>query len=410
MDFDLRKAVVPLFAPALLLAASFLLVEPLRGLPKAMAQVPAFAPYLLATIGIALAVWFQRTRVVYPLLLLILAYAALSAYVPGLPDKGPRGQVVYAAIAVLLPINLAVFAFFEERGLTSLPGLARLAAIALQAAAIAAAAGGGLWQDIGGLLHYRFLSPAFDKGTHLPQPAMLSLLLAGLALAGRLALKRLPLEGGALGALVASGIALHMIGQGSAPALFLGAALLAYVVALAQEAYRMAFLDELTGLAARRALFGLLKTLSGRYVVAMLDVDHFKKFNDTYGHDVGDQVLRMVASCMDRVTGGGRPFRYGGEEFTVVFPGKSLKEAKIHLESLRESIAACEFRLRSKDRPDERPDKPGVKGDDAKTVSVTISIGMSEKKAEHATFEEALKAADEALYRAKEGGRNRVSA
>lgn len=409
MEWDLRKAVVPLFAPALLLVASFVLVEPLRGLPKALAQVPAFIPYVLALVGVALAVWFQRTRAVYPILVLILAYAVLSTYLPGIPDKGPRGQVVYAAIAILVPINLAAFAFFEEKGMFSLPGLSRVAVIALQAAAVAAMAGSGAWKEIAGFLHLRVFSPEFDKWTHLPQPALFAALVAFLVLMGRLALVRLPLEGGALGAVAASAVSLHMIGQGAAPALFLSAALLAYVVALAQEAYRMAFLDELTGLPARRALFGLLKTLSGRYVVAMLDVDHFKKFNDTYGHDVGDQVLRMVASCMEKVTGGGKPFRYGGEEFTVVFPGKGPKEAKIHLETLRESIAASGFRLRGKDRPDEKPDKPSSGGDKAQQVSVTISIGMSEKKAEHATFLETMKAADEALYRAKEGGRNRVS-
>lgn len=409
MEWDLRKAVVPLFAPALLLAASFALVEPLRALPRQATQVSGYLPYLLALLGMALAFWFQRARAIYPLLALLLAYAALAAFVPGIPDKGPRGQVVYAALACLVPLNVAAYAFVEERGLLSLPGLARLAILGLQAAAVAAAAGSGVWREIAALLHYRVFPAELDKWTHLPQPALYATVLAFLVLLGRLAFKRTPLDAGALGAVVASAVAFHMVGRGVAPALFLSVAALAFLVALGQEAYRMAFLDELTGLAARRALFGLLKTQGNRYVVAMLDVDHFKKFNDTHGHDVGDQVLRMVAGCMDRVTGGGKPFRYGGEEFTVVFPGKSLKEAKIHLESLRESIASQEFRLRSKERPDEKPDHPEG-GPKARTVGVTISIGMAEKKPEHADFEETLKAADEALYRAKEGGRNRVSA
>jgi len=72
-----------------------------------------------------------------------------------------------------------------------------------------------------------------------------------------------------------------------------------------------------------------------RYVIAMLDVDHFKSFNDTYGHDVGDQVLKMVAAKINGVKGGGKPFRYGGEEFTVIFPRRRLAEAIPHLEEVR---------------------------------------------------------------------------
>ena len=78
----------------------------------------------------------------------------------------------------------------------------------------------------------------------------------------------------------------------------------------------------------------------------MCDVDHFKRFNDTYGHDAGDQVLRMVAAKLSQVGGGGRAFRYGGEEFLVVFRGRSAREAEPFVESLRRSIADAGFVLR----------------------------------------------------------------
>ena len=67
--------------------------------------------------------------------------------------------------------------------------------------------------------------------------------------------------------------------------------------------------------------------LGPRYVLAMADVDHFKSFNDTHGHDTGDQVLKLVAARLAQVKGGGRAFRYGGEEFTVLFPDRTLDEA-----------------------------------------------------------------------------------
>lgn len=159
-----------------------------------------------------------------------------------------------------------------------------------------------------------------------------------------------------------------------------------------------------------------LLSLSGNYTVAMLDVDHFKKFNDTYGHDVGDQVLKMVAVQMMRVTGGGRAFRYGGEEFTVLFPRKSARDAVVHLNKLREAIAASSFKLRGDDRPKVKPSGPKAKqaatkkaaAQDNATVSVTISIGAAQHQDEQKP-EETLKASDEALYRAKDGGRNKVS-
>ncbi|HKN88528.1 MAG TPA: GGDEF domain-containing protein [Nitrospiraceae bacterium] len=91
-------------------------------------------------------------------------------------------------------------------------------------------------------------------------------------------------------------------------------------VALLQSSYAMAYHDELTGLAGRRAFNDTLLRLGSEYVIVMIDIDHFKRFNHTYGHEVGDQVLRMVASHITPVSGGGQGFRYGGEEFAVVFP------------------------------------------------------------------------------------------
>jgi len=86
----------------------------------------------------------------------------------------------------------------------------------------------------------------------------------------------------------------------------------------------MAYLDELTGLLSRRALNEYMMMLGRSYTIAMLDVDYFKKFNDTFGHDMSDQVLKMVGSKMRKVGGGGKAYRYGGEEFTVFFPRKKM--------------------------------------------------------------------------------------
>lgn len=186
--------------------------------------------------------------------------------------------------------------------------------------------------------------------------------------------------------------------------------MLMLVAAVAHEAFQMAFRDELTGLPGRRALNERLQRLGRQYVIAMTDVDHFKRFNDTHGHDVGDQVLRVVANQLRKVGGGGRAYRYGGEEFMVVFPGKTLEECLPHLELLRKSIELYVLELRdpSKRPKDDQVGRQSRKRQAAGSVSVTISIGVAERQLTRRTSEEVIKAADKALYSAKSAGRNCV--
>ena len=187
--------------------------------------------------------------------------------------------------------------------------------------------------------------------------------------------------------------------------------MLMIAAAVAHEAYQMAFRDELTGLPGRRALNERLQRLGRNYVLAMSDVDHFKKFNDTHGHDVGDQVLRLVASKLSKMGGGGRAYRYGGEEFALVFAARSLEECLPHLEEIRESIASYQMHLRNQDsRPkDDQQGRQRRSGASASVVSVTVSIGVAERL-EQRTPDQVLKSADQALYSAKGAGRNCVMA
>ncbi|MCX2888979.1 GGDEF domain-containing protein [Pseudomonas sp. DCB_BI] len=186
--------------------------------------------------------------------------------------------------------------------------------------------------------------------------------------------------------------------------------MLMIAAAVAHEAYQMAFRDELTGLPGRRALNERMQRLGRNYVIAMTDVDHFKKFNDTHGHDVGDQVLRLVASRLSKVTGGGRAYRYGGEEFALVFAGKTAEECVPHVEAVREVIANYVMHLRDQhSRPqDDSAGRQRRAGSSGGTVSVTISIGVAERQADHRNPDAVLKCADQALYSAKGAGRNCV--
>jgi PleD family two-component response regulator len=158
----------------------------------------------------------------------------------------------------------------------------------------------------------------------------------------------------------------------------------------------------------------------------VVDIDHFKRFNDTYGHDTGDQVLQLVAVSLSRVTGGGQAYRCGGEEFNILFPGKTTSGVVDHLEQLRAAIASSEFRVRSGDRrqvprgPDRRNERPRGRKRTGHAIrelaqekspaplSVTVSIGVATSARERLQPELVLQAADKALYRAKANGRNRV--
>ena len=119
----------------------------------------------------------------------------------------------------------------------------------------------------------------------------------------------------------------------------------------------------------------------------------------------------MVAKRIAAVKGGGRPVRYGGEEFTIVFPHRKTADAIPFLEDVRKAIGAYELSIRGKDRPKKADEgkKNRSAGHGSKTVSVTISIGVAESGDSLRSGDEVIKAADKALYRAKNKGRNQVS-
>jgi GGDEF domain-containing protein len=220
-----------------------------------------------------------------------------------------------------------------------------------------------------------------------------------------------PLEAGLFWAAAAGSLALRFPTASPARGPWLLGAALALTFALVESAYALAFRDELTDLPGRRALGGLLSSLRPPYAIAIVDVDHFKRFNDRHGHDVGDQVLRMVAARLAAVGGGGRAFRSGGEEFTVVFPGTSRDDALPHLEALRRAVAETPFVPRRGLRP--RGAKGAARrgsGKSGRGFRVTISVGVAAGGPKATSPEQVVKSADQAMYRAKQKGRNRVVA
>jgi diguanylate cyclase (GGDEF)-like protein len=397
-----------LFPEGILLIAATALVQWGAAAPSA-APVLRFYPIIVLVAGTLLAWRFRRGRLVFALVALVLADGAMMWLAPIDSDAPHAGPVIVRAVAMLLTATLAVLSFLGERGVFTHAGFRRLGLLAVQTAAVlvvwlvSAANPAGTAR----IFDLAILPAPSLVALPLGQPTSLVVLAALVLLVGRTLWRPDAEARGFLWAAVAAVIAASVGPAGGRATLHLANAGLVLVVSTVESAYAMAYQDELTGLPGRRALRDALMRLDGAYTIAMVDVDHFKRFNDTHGHDVGDQVLRMVATRLERVGGGGRAFRYGGEEFTVLFPEKSVDEAAPHLEALRESIADASFTVRGPGRPKKKPATPRARAGKLKQLAVTVSIGAAESNDPRAT-DAVIKRADDALYRAKEGGRNRV--
>jgi len=392
-----------LFYPALPVAAAVGLLL-WREWPPALTQIVPFVPWVMALIGVAVCLMYQRAQT----MVLMLSVLAATAAWPALATEAP--WAVGPALA-WWSLAYTINALWSERSSMLLDLAARIGMIAAGAAAIALAGKDGV-NDLLGMLSVQ------GRLAHLSVPieGLIALLATGLTLTLLLLRYGRPQQAGQWLGFVCMAWALPRGAEHPVElALMSTAALTALCISLAHEGFHMAFRDELTGLPGRRALNERLQRMGRVYTLAMADVDNFKAFNDTHGHDVGDQVLRMVAAQLRRVPGGGRAYRYGGEEFTLVFPGKTAAESMPHLESVRRSIEAYQMRLRDKPvRP--KADQIGLRrrgGRDARNarpLRVTVSIGVAERSDSLRAPDAVIKAADQALYKAKDEGRNLVRA
>jgi diguanylate cyclase (GGDEF)-like protein len=316
-------------------------------------------------------------------------------------------------------------------------------------------------------------SPGAAHQTHtaaIPLWILLSFVAALAIFVRRFFQTRKPIEPGFVWSVAAVFLWLEFAPIGKMSDAYVATAALILAASLIEASYVLAYHDELTGIRGRRAFNESLLSLDQQYAIAIVDIDHFKNFNDTYGHDVGDQVLCMVAKRLSDVGGDGQAFRCGGEEFAIVFRNASAKEAFEHLEALRQIIESSAFHVRGADRRaqqnagkadsktiEKRNDVPhelragksdrrkGAKkkaaisslslslplrkagrgrqaslyeSEDSREeqqrahqpdhLSVTVSIGVSEPSTRNRQPEQVIQAADQALYRAKHKGRNRV--
>jgi len=360
-------------------------------MPEALTQtLPPFIAPLANLVALLLAIGFRRNRAVLILLVLALSAAAWAGYPAAVVGRED-------AVPMFAPWLLLAAAALPERGLFARRNLVLLAAIAI-----------AVWLSVAAPVHvWSALHAAFPLGA-LPWSARA--IASGLiVIAAALCLLRWVLGGAAMEAglavvLACAAIAVLPVAHGGGPTtLALLVAGAAAVLAVLYASFRMAFIDTLSGLPNRRALDEALARLSGNYAIAMIDIDHFKRFNDSHGHDAGDLVLKAVAAQL-RDLRGGRVFRFGGEEFCVLFGGAHSRGAAAVLEAARARVEQMRVRIRSAPNPRRR--SQAIRKNEASDVRVTISIGLAARDAGGRSPGEVLKSADQALYRAKGKGRN----
>jgi diguanylate cyclase (GGDEF)-like protein len=420
---DELKAVV---IPAAVLIMAGIAASISQTFSTTLASFGVFGPFAVLIIGTSIALWFNRGRAFIALMSLLVAFIAYRIAFNFGENAFPVRAVLTAA-AIFVPANILLVLLLPERGIIHfrnyrwlLLGIVEVLITAWIATAGQSPLSGTVWHAA---LDHWLLRAA-------PTPLLSRLLLvAAFTVALMRAWRRhLPLDIGMAGAVVAFFIACEWPYLTTVYGIFIFAAGTMLLLAVLQESHRMAFRDELTGLPSRRALQENLVALGPAFTIAMVDVDHFKKFNDTHGHDVGDQVLKLVGARLAEIEGGGKAFRYGGEEFAVMFSDLKVEEALPYLEALRQGIESYKMsvrteqqrRIEARQNSDRRtksnsafrldyPDTPPLRSVRAELLSVTVSIGAAQRTELLDTPEAVIRAADEALYRAKEAGRNRVS-
>ena len=303
MNFLIASPFTRLLMPLLLFGASLWAVFCSGRIPTTwqplLIQV---LPVAAMVVALLLSLRFNRSR--YTLLILLVAGA-------GLAQTQWRGQILPATeslLFALLVLNAFAFSLVRDRSLFSIHGLVRIAILLLQGIAIYLLA---TYTDLlPRLLHsheWFTLPAAIAIFVQLPDGILLAAVIVNLAhmilSVARNSSVQATFFGCQLGLL---GIASGYPHAAFVPILVSCCGLMV-TLAIIMDSHAMAYRDELTGLPSRRALNQLLLSLGRRYTIAMLDIDHFKQFNDTHGHDTGDEVLRMVASQIARVGSGGCP-------------------------------------------------------------------------------------------------------
>lgn len=381
----LKSIALNISIPLLISLAFALMAYNEAKIPKAVFNLIPYLFYAISTLILWVSWHFNRNRFIFliiPLLLIHVGFEYLSA-------KKATDLFLYASM--LYPLHLLLFLSLRERGLFSIWGILKIAFFLLEI----------------GVISYFIIYPEsnliallkmklFTISFYPLQDLSVAIAIFVLFIIAILVMynKYLLYNSSFFIIVVTFYMGFYFLKTPYANELSQLAIGIIIFILLIRESYRLAFYDELTSLPGRRALVEDMAKLGMKYSLAMIDIDHFKKFNDTYGHDTGDEVLKMVASKLACIGGGGKAYRYGGEEFVLLFPSKDADESYTHTDILRNTIAKSPFSVRNKKS--------------SKTIYINISSGVVQRNSKDRDPFAVMKRADNALYKAKKAGRNQV--
>jgi diguanylate cyclase (GGDEF)-like protein len=374
-----------LFIPFFISFFFALVIYYAQKIPSILFDIVPYLFYGLSLILIWVSWHFNRNRFIFiilPIIFVSLGFEYFSA---------KKATLLFLYISMLFPLHLLIFLVLKERGIFSLWGLLKILFFALEIIAVLY-----LIYYPNEMVQNYLTSKLFAANLYPIKDISVAIgifvffVISALVLFGRYLMYSTTF----LILLFTFYSGLYFLKTPHATQVaFLSFAIIIFVL-LVRESYRLAFYDELTALPGRRALVEDMAKLGRKYSLAMCDIDFFKKFNDTYGHDTGDEVLKMVASKFAQVSGGGKAYRYGGEEFVILFPSKDSKESFVHVDAMRQNIATTPFSVRNKKT--------------TKKIYINVSAGITQNISKDKDPFAVMKRADNALYKAKKAGRNQV--
>jgi diguanylate cyclase (GGDEF)-like protein len=402
-------AILKILLPAALICGAYIGRAYLDLLGDDLQVIVDNLTYLFCLVVVLVAYQFNRCRIMMAAFGVAVFYWAVQRYLQ-VSLAQPDAWHSYLAISFTLPVLMLYLLLIPEKGIWNLYGFVSLLAFILLGLACIQLAP---WLPEANEAAAEYYAPRPMENYVLSLGVTLLVALVTLVGIALLYVRNDEVEGALLGAFLSLYLVLALLHIEHISASMCTAAALCLLWGLLRSSHAMAYRDELTGLPGRRALNEKLNMLGGSFTIAMLDVDHFKRFNDTYGHDVGDEVLKLVASRVRGVGGGGTAYRYGGEEFCIVFPRRTVDEAVAPLDRVREEIGNYIMSLRDRNlrpaRAREGTRKRGATRVGSDQFSVTVSAGIAARSADHPDPETVLAAADQKLYQAKKAGRNRVA-
>jgi len=372
---------IPLFITALFAVV----IHYTHTIPEILFDIVPYLFYGLSLLIIWVSWHFNRNRFIFVILPIVMVYIGFEYF------SAKKATLLFLYASMLYPIHLLIFLVLKERGLFSFWGILKIAFFVIEIGVV-------LFliyypkELIQGYFNIKLFAANFYplKDLSMAIGIFVLFVMSALIMFGRYLMYSTTF----LSLLLTFYLGLFFLKTPHATEVaFLSFAIIIFIL-LIRESYRLAFYDELTSLPGRRALVEDMAKLGRKYSLAMCDIDFFKKFNDTYGHDTGDEVLKMVASKFLEVSGGGKAYRYGGEEFVILFPSKESDESFVHVDALRQTIATTPFSVRNKKT--------------TKKIFINVSAGVTQNSQKDKDPFAVMKRADNALYKAKKAGRNKV--